>query len=59
MHPSTEQLRLYSTGNASQEVLDSIEEHVNECSECGRAIVLIVRQFMQPGAERCGPVISF
>jgi hypothetical protein len=42
-HPSDEQLLSYCRDEASQEVVASIEMHIQNCKECGSKVHDIIR----------------
>jgi hypothetical protein len=47
MHPSAEELRTFSLGKPSPELLERIELHIQECEECALAVVRLVRESME------------
>lgn len=46
MHPTNGELLAYMFGQASTELLERIEKHVEDCQECALAVVRLVRAVM-------------
>jgi hypothetical protein len=52
MHPTAEELRIFSTGEPSNEFLARIEEHLLECGHCALAVVEFVRESMRVACSK-------
>jgi len=43
-HMTPEELERYCSGDAPGDLIRRVENHIQDCSECARAIVAIVRR---------------
>jgi hypothetical protein len=64
MHPTSDELHMFSTGEPSNEFLARIEQHLQECGLCALTVVELVRESMRsrPGKsriERATPHVPF
>jgi hypothetical protein len=46
MHPSDEDLHIFSIGEPSPELIQRVEEHIHDCDQCSLTVVRLVRESM-------------
>ena len=51
MHPTAEELRTFSLGEPSPELIARIEEHIDECGDCALTVVRLVRESKGTGPK--------